>query len=176
MGFNLPHWGLGDGDPSKELSERLQWVQENFEELATQTARRISATQAHPADEALGEVTTTSTSFVELSGGPEVTIEAREGLLIHVLLDLELKVTGATAFAQVVLDGSTVVAALNSTSATYERKLSQSSTGAGGAYPGGVLVSFPATSTSHTLTVEYGASAGPVTASFKNRRLWAHVA
>jgi hypothetical protein len=182
VAFNLPHWGLGDGDPDKDVGERLQWVQENFEELISQTARRINASRVHEPEEALGEVTTTSTSYVGLTGGPAITVPCRPGLMIAVLMDVELKCQ-AGDFAEIVGElgtSATYVGGTATASTTYERRLSSPvpftgppPTFTSSAYPGGMLAVFPATATSHTITVKYSTTNAGSTASFKNRRIWA---
>jgi hypothetical protein len=79
--FNLPHWIIGDRLPSSgdvkfdsALDDVKRAVHENFEEMISQTTRRFQSALVHEPEEALGEVTTTSGSYVSLSGGPSITV------------------------------------------------------------------------------------------------------
>lgn len=189
--FNLPHWNIRDPLPSSQakgfdnaLSGLTDQIHENFEELVGQTAKRLRAMSVQPPTEALGEVTTTSGSYVSLTGGPSITVACRPGLMIAVLTDVEMKVTGGHSVATVEVDGSAAyVCGSQTASATYVRTLSSTVDGGlagitdflGFTYPAGSLAVFPATATSHTLEVKYLSHDAVSTASFQNRRLWAWV-
>jgi hypothetical protein len=174
--LSLPHWTIGDPLPAtgnaeadRALNRRFVELQECLESLVAQTSKQIEDALYHSSQEALAEVTTTSGTYVELSGGPEITIATRPGLMIAVLLDVEAKTTAGSAFCAAALDGGTTLGESNTGSATYVRLLSGPL--GGGTYPDGRLAVFPATATSHTLTMVYKTTAG--TASFQNRRIWA---
>ena len=94
MALSLPNWNLLDrltppSDPrfGQELERRMRAVHENFEALVSQTESHLADSLVHESTEALGEVTTTSGTYVELSGGPEITVRTRPGLMVAVLLD-----------------------------------------------------------------------------------------
>ena len=185
--FNLPHWTIRDPLPSAQgeakgfdnaLSNRTDAIHENFESFVSQTAKRFRDLAVHPPEEALGEVSTTSASYVSLSGGPTFTIQCRAGLMIAVLAEAEVKASGGSASFAVRVDGVTADICCGDsgvTSATYVRRLSSRDT-VGAAWPQGQLAVFPATATSHTLDMIYLNNPGGANTSFyRNRRLWAWV-
>ena len=92
--LGLPHWSIAEALPAPDDADYglkfrhfQRAIQENFEHLESQTTKLVNDALVHPSVEALGEVTTTSASYVELSGGPEITVATRPGLMVAVLLD-----------------------------------------------------------------------------------------
>ena len=126
----------------------MRAVHENFEALVSQTESHLADSFVHESTEALGEVTTTSASYVELSGGPEITVRTRPGLMIAVLLDCEAKNSGGSTsvFSAVVDGGSDDLGAGTSANTSYVRVLSSGSDI--DPLPNGKLAVFPATATS----------------------------
>ena len=115
------------------LEERLDAAAWAIQHIDSQFPLHDWQTRFHVPVEALGEVSTSSASFVGLSGGPSITVGCRPGMMIAVLMDAELKNGGgSTSVVAGELDSSgTHVGGMASASGTYVRTLSNTTTSGG---------------------------------------------
>lgn len=132
--------------------------------------------------DALGEVSTTSFSPVDLSGGPTVALSVPTETFVSVFFECEMHAIcpfAGTAVAEASLyeavDLGTPELLVSRSSAfgpnvpqAYQRRR----TGGTGTAVMGRLFTFPVTAGKHVYSVRYAATDAGGTATFRNRRLW----